>query len=411
MARENDKPPYSFFWSYASADWDPFMEPFLNDIEAELRVRGNGRGFLDHRDSRTGTAWRLELIDGLRQSHSLVALLGPNYFASEYCIKEWNLFGQFPDAWSARLPLLWVSCDDMPEPWKSLNYARRGVDKGIPEQGLRWLCKNKNDPALQKQYHACVDAIALDILTQVGAKRALPEFVDQHDLDAAAANLESAIKRNGMSIPKGPDHVYWLYVVARADDATLKKKAKTGYPSDLSMEWIPFVYDGGTEKIWQITTKCSASTGIFGHQDNWPIDAKLPPLIQQAVDRNCLVVLVVDPWTAESAPFQDVLRLFDKKVNAPNTSVIIPWCLSDKETEQRFQELERTIKETFPNRLDRRSDVYFRHRIQSEKQLSKHLKEVLTRLQAEAFKSQPRSGLPAPGSKPIVSAASENARL
>ncbi len=59
---------------------------FQKIVERELRV------FFDTHETRTMHDWYAQIQTGLVQSRMMVAILSPNYFASQFCRHEWAQF-------------------------------------------------------------------------------------------------------------------------------------------------------------------------------------------------------------------------------------------------------------------------------------------------------------------------------
>ncbi|RVU22927.1 TIR domain-containing protein [Streptomyces antnestii] len=110
-----------FFTSYANREDDQdHVAEFHQRLEQELRIK-RGRnltstGFLDRRSLRLGLTWREPMVDAIRTTRLLVALITADYFESEWCRREWAVMmerarragrspGQEP---VAVLPLFWV---------------------------------------------------------------------------------------------------------------------------------------------------------------------------------------------------------------------------------------------------------------------------------------------------------------
>lgn len=96
----NDTDLYDFFVSYASADNKPtaanplgIISELVNGILAEHQTFTGGPKltcFLDTDAIRHGHDWQHTLHDGIAKSRAFVAFLSPNYFASEWCQREWR---------------------------------------------------------------------------------------------------------------------------------------------------------------------------------------------------------------------------------------------------------------------------------------------------------------------------------
>ncbi|MFB7993257.1 TIR domain-containing protein [Streptomyces sp. NPDC056002] len=110
-----------FFTSYANREDDQdHVAEFHEQLEQELRIK-RGRnvtstGFLDRRSLQLGLTWREPMVEAIRSTRLLVALITADYFESEWCRREWAVMterarraGRSPgDEPVAILPLFWV---------------------------------------------------------------------------------------------------------------------------------------------------------------------------------------------------------------------------------------------------------------------------------------------------------------
>ena len=89
---------FDLFISYAHADdrgeHAGKVAALVEAIKADyLRVTGTPlRVFFDTDEIRSMDAWEARILTGLRQSKMMVAILSPSYFASAYCLKEWEIY-------------------------------------------------------------------------------------------------------------------------------------------------------------------------------------------------------------------------------------------------------------------------------------------------------------------------------
>jgi hypothetical protein len=110
-----------FFTSYANREDDQdHVAEFHEQLEHELRIK-RGRnltstGFLDRHSLQLGLTWREPMVEAIRSTRLLVALITADYFESEWCRREWAVMmerarraGRSPgDEPVAILPLFWV---------------------------------------------------------------------------------------------------------------------------------------------------------------------------------------------------------------------------------------------------------------------------------------------------------------
>ncbi|MGD0042229.1 MAG: TIR domain-containing protein, partial [Isosphaeraceae bacterium] len=89
---------FDLFISYAHADdrgeHAGKVAALVEAIKADyLRVTGTPlRVFFDTQEIRSMDAWEARILTGLRRSKMMVAILSPSYFASAYCLKEWEIY-------------------------------------------------------------------------------------------------------------------------------------------------------------------------------------------------------------------------------------------------------------------------------------------------------------------------------
>jgi tetratricopeptide (TPR) repeat protein len=99
MSADNDS--FDFFVSYARSDnASGWITQFIAELLAEHRrwiasdpARPTPRDlhpFFDQHAITTGADWQLYLAHGIAHSRLFLAFLSPNYFASEWCRKEWR---------------------------------------------------------------------------------------------------------------------------------------------------------------------------------------------------------------------------------------------------------------------------------------------------------------------------------
>lgn len=85
---------YDFFVSYARSDnANGWISNFVEELLAEHRKFAAGREltcFIDKNDIGAGADWQHTLNHGIAHSKLFVAFISPNYFASEWCRKEWR---------------------------------------------------------------------------------------------------------------------------------------------------------------------------------------------------------------------------------------------------------------------------------------------------------------------------------
>jgi tetratricopeptide (TPR) repeat protein len=90
----NTNAEFDFFVSYARADnADGWITQFVGGLLSEFRKFSGGHelmAFFDKDEIANGNDWQLRIAHGLANSRLFLAFISPNYFASEWCRKEWR---------------------------------------------------------------------------------------------------------------------------------------------------------------------------------------------------------------------------------------------------------------------------------------------------------------------------------
>ena len=89
-----DSDQLDFFVSYARADnATGWITQFIEALQAEHRTFSGGRefkAFFDKKDIHSLDAWQERIYESLAASRLFLAFISPNYFASEWCRREWR---------------------------------------------------------------------------------------------------------------------------------------------------------------------------------------------------------------------------------------------------------------------------------------------------------------------------------
>ena len=89
-----DTDQFDFFVSYARKDnVDGWISAFIDELLAEHAKFSGGRmlvPFFDQHDIRVMDDWRRRIEGGLAALRLFLAFISPNYFASEWCRREWR---------------------------------------------------------------------------------------------------------------------------------------------------------------------------------------------------------------------------------------------------------------------------------------------------------------------------------
>ncbi len=95
MATTRDTDKFDFFVSYAKADnTTGWVTEFVKELKAEHAKFFPDlpplKEFFDKKDIEVGRDWEHTLLHGIAQSRMFLAFISPNYFASDWCRREWR---------------------------------------------------------------------------------------------------------------------------------------------------------------------------------------------------------------------------------------------------------------------------------------------------------------------------------
>ncbi|MEU6657761.1 toll/interleukin-1 receptor domain-containing protein [Streptomyces sp. NPDC046821] len=209
-----------FFTSYANREDDQdHVAEFHERLEQELRIK-RGRnlssaGFLDRRSLRLGLTWREPMVDAIRSTRLLVALITADYFESEWCRREWAVMmerarragrspGQEP---VAVLPLFWVKPrGPLPRDLASIQYSSAELFGGnkAPDNLIDLLREDKQEAAafIRRLATVMIEAADRDLpVLDAEAVRSIPlAFSEWDDAgDTSLAGVGAGTEESGAS--------------------------------------------------------------------------------------------------------------------------------------------------------------------------------------------------------------------
>lgn len=175
--------PFHFYISYARVDSDGYLQKFFEDLTYAIQIRlGFPRdtevGFFGQREFDPQSQWPDDSIEALRTSRTMVSILSPAYFSSEYAGKEWQLFetrshlgngrtgsseSWRPNPPSLIAPVIWVPWQDCAPKVVNEIESRIGESSSIYKRnGL--LTMRKALSQFQREYVELVVALAEQII-------------------------------------------------------------------------------------------------------------------------------------------------------------------------------------------------------------------------------------------------------
>lgn len=400
---------YTFFFSYARADCDEYLDRFFKDLSGRIRQQlGLGRekkvGFFDQPEIELGTDWLEELNGELQSCPVLVSLYSPAYFRSPYCGKEWEVFRRRRELYvnlqrqagnqDVRLPpvikpVIWVPLMENQQAPDAVSGPQYFMGDPMEDHNrvglLRMRRQHRN---FEDSYELFIDRLKKEII-DVAREVELPRLVNFEGLDkmesafhpatpvpAGAASITSIPP--GTTHKKGPMFVRFVFIAGDPDQFPKGARAREFYLQSGGREWMPY-YPEYSSPIMLQAQRVAADLEILS--DELHFSENLAEEVRQAERDGSMVIVFVDSWTAELTPYRQTLSSFDEK-HYFNCSIFVPWNEKDPQTAGRQEDLRRMLRnEIFPRWSQTRQPIFFRDEIKSIGDLMTQLKDTLRQLQ------------------------------
>lgn len=412
-----------FFLSYANADADGYVTMFFTDLAREVQqLTGAGTaetGFRDQTSLRTGSVWPQELMEALNTARAFVPLYSPNYFASEFCGREWTLFAARVERYRRQnngdvpptvLPVQWVPAPYLPEVAQQIQYGHEALGAVYAKEGLFYLLRLKR---YRDDYLEVLHRLA-QRLVEVTERYPMPPLdADYPVADAVSAFAAGPLagrnnRRPGSSttwdtfvsgalpapprdppgpraVPArprlGPKHVHFVVVSAPSRElAEAGIRDRLHHYGARAFDWAPY----RPELEQRISVFAQAVAADQDLTSNLAEAAEVLAILDRAGERNELVVLLVDVWTTRLAAYRRHMLDYDVR-NEPSSAVILPWSRLDDETVANSDRLYEYLSQAFPRNIRRDGDL-FRDGVETSVAFRDELVDVLTKVQQTIFR-------------------------
>jgi FxsC-like protein len=383
--------PYYFFVSYARDDGaSGAIETFYSDLVEAVRDRRGGPanrvGFLDTTGLQPGAEWPDQLPEELSTCRSFVPILSPTYFDREFCGKEWAVFAGRLKAFNAgraeraRLiqPVQLVAPQYLtgaPAVVSNIQRTHGSYPDEYNAGGLRKLIKLGSDA-----YGAFVEAFA-DTLVAAVEGNVLPAS-PAPDIDAIASAFQLAgthlVDAGPGAAPTGPRYVHFFFVAAKRSELKGVRQDLQFYGEEGGLDWRPYLPELATE-IAIFAQQIATQENL--RYESVPVRDDFADALDKAVQRNTIVVVVVDSWTVRLTFYRDLMRKLDDR-ELDNCIVVVPWNPNDPETTETRDLLVTAIQVAFAKKASRRDPQSFVDGAMSHEQLKTELAKSLVATQA-----------------------------
>ncbi|GIF24308.1 FxsC-like protein [Actinoplanes tereljensis] len=438
-----------FFLSYARGDDAETTKRFYQDLCNDVRDHaglppGTEVGFLDTHSMEFGTTWSRQLMTDLARAGTFIALISPRYLRSDACGREWTVFadrlaqhanpGGNPPA--ALLPLLWIPPLTLPAIIEELQYKHEMLPLAYADKGLRQMIR-------LGRYHAdyvdFIDSLARQIVRVAESGHVPPMPSPPEFQRVTSAFGQSAHIAPELTIPSprpAPANEDALVTVTAAPPATMDLSSGSApeaeqqppsdphpavlvptpptYPAGSNGQTVRFVvvaptaadataagrdaqYYGSTPTAWmpyrpelllplvafaqQIAEELHFTTVVTD-------GAALPQAITEAGLGGQVVIMLIDLWAVHLDEQRNALQLYgsgEPATGTPPPAVMVPAGATDRQTQDRHDELAWQLRQILDRRLGELPAVMFRMSIISHGAFGEDLRVVLERARNEAL--------------------------
>jgi|GEM_PF-2311548 len=431
---------YYVFFSYTHHDDNAYLQRFLTNLTDQIGKyvtlkEGEQIVFFDKKNMSRGDKWDDVVVDALQTSKVMVCVYSPNYFAREYCGREWQIFQQRRELYrQTRLasgergvpvpplikPVVWIPFVTPPsvipqginEAVAKTQYLRGDSEEEFNKAGLDQVLRSHGKS--YKPYVDYVDGLAREILAHA-AQYDMPALREVEPLDKVPSAFFIESGAGDSALPRqftlsNRNHVRFVFVAA--DPANFgSSRSPEAYKDRGRGDWRPFFPDE-TIRIFPFV-QLAVSQSLEFSSDEIPFDNRLNlrAEVGKAWSEGKLVILLVDGWTLDwDGVSRRRLEEFDHDDQGEghfyyNCAVLVPWNDKDQDIESRRAQIEQTIATTFHFRTSiLKNPIYYRDSIRTKAELSDALSDILINIKAEIRKKEKVSRpLPTGSDNPGVS--------
>ncbi|MBS1914412.1 MAG: TIR domain-containing protein [Bacteroidetes bacterium] len=353
---------YSFFFSYASSNDDPYLDRFYKDVSDSLRLFGLSDGYRDKVSMEGGTRWRPELVEALQTAGAFVPILTPAYFTSGYCGKEWYVFDRRLRAASADAdqlpplihPVLWIAPGMLPQPLprtvSDIQYLHEDYGEPYARYGVRSLVKNQR---FEGAYQEFIDAFAQRLTTVIRSHAIGPVQLDGELESIPSIFMEPGAENSPCRKEAdvgGPNSVQLIFVAGSRPELQHVRNRLDSYEEQGGYAWRPFLPENES-MVGILAQGVCVGAGMLSDITAVDSEEHLIAVLEEAAGINKVVAIVVDTWTLLLEPYHASMRRFDDR-DFWNSVVVIPWNMLDEETNTARDSLEDCLRYTFLNKFN-----------------------------------------------------------
>lgn len=378
-----------FFLSYArhdretAPDGKDFVKQFYEDLNRDLlqlEPQVGAAGFFDDKGIQTGSSWKPVLNQALANCRVLICVYSPAFFRSEYCGKEWQVFSSRLDNYLVDgepappppliLPVLFNAPEDMkglfPDVAKDIQRDDGDYPDDYRENGLRYLLQRDSkkedyqdfrDALIRKIRNAANDYPLsdlkvlpnVDLVESAFLSKSVPVVAQRQQITSLTSSAAGARFAN------------FVYVAASRTEMKNDQVVKTNldYYGDLGgLDWKPYLQDDSKEVI-SIAQRIADQESFIHLPVSIDDKLDLSRLIDEAKNKNRIVVILVDTWTLFIQKYRELMQHYDNVPLTLNCVVLILWNTKDDEIDKNRTKLEDSVRWSLMTVSDIKDERYF----------------------------------------------------
>jgi FxsC-like protein len=391
---------YWFFFSYAHADQNAYLDQFYQDLASEVRgLTGSPApesGFLDRKDIEHGAAWDATLEQGLQHARVFVPIYSASYFRAPYCGKEFAIFRDRVNAAGLKdapliLPVLWFPENDVlaeiPSSvskiqYKHGDYPAQYLSEGVAQ--LNRLGVASNSP-FYVEYWKFVRQLAQTIVARAKSHQ-LPVLNAPLTALDQVSSIFSAATKTGSPDEGGPRYVQFIFVAGNRSELKAAQRSTLKFYGSSGSDWQPYLdkYQGTAEAL---AIEAMGAVGPNSHYEEVPLSAALNQQVEQAASQDKIVVVMVDTWTLRIQKYYDLIAPLDHQA-ALNCIVVVVWNEDDHETSITNKAvLEGLVNVSFDTKIKLAHPNFFANTVKSYDSFKSELARALVQAQSQIIDS------------------------
>ena len=336
------KPTVFISYSHKDEDWKDRMVSHLKVLQMEDIL-----DVWEDRRIETGEDWYPEIQKAMDQASVAILMVTVNFLTSKFILGEEvpRLMKRRAEEGLRIFPVIVKPCA-----WKQ----------------VEWLARMQTRPQKSKTLSAG----------------------DEHQIDAdlaaIAEEVATVINQPCKSLTrfKGPGYVEFV-VVAGRESELIEVRTNVNAYGDECVDWRPY-YPDFDKRVGPFVQNVASSEDFTSHCIHPASD--LCEKLEQAKEKNNIVVVIVDAWTIRLQSYHDLMHEYDK-TSFFNCAVLIPWNNQDDETEQKRDTLETALRITFENKTAAKDPKSFREEIVSFEQLDNELRDALIEIRRKILET------------------------